>query len=41
MDENGHSLLRELFPTGILAPHRSQSEGKDFDAFWVPPVNLP
>ena len=36
MDENGHSLLRDLFPTGIIATHHSQSEGKDFDVYWVP-----
>jgi len=38
MDENGHSLLVGLFPDGILSTHRSQSEGKDFDVFWVPPA---
>jgi hypothetical protein len=38
MDESGHSLLGELFPNGILSTHRSQSEGKDFDVFWVPPA---
>ncbi|MGH2619766.1 MAG: glycosyltransferase family 39 protein, partial [Anaerolineales bacterium] len=38
MDENGHNLLRELFPTGFLTSHRSQSEGKDFDVYWVPPA---
>ena len=39
MDENGHNLLRELFPTGILSTHRSQSEGKDFDVYFVPPAS--
>jgi len=38
MDESGHRLLGELFPNGILSTHRSRSEGKDFDVFWVPPA---
>lgn len=31
--------LQQRFPQGVLTPYRSETPGKDFDLFYVPPVD--